>query len=68
MVTGMANIRRGGGQLQPSASLVYVAEVTQGKIAAYAIPWAPQLHNAGKPMQSQMVLIAVAPFRGPTAR
>lgn len=63
MVTGMANIRRGGGQLQPSASLIYVAEITTGRIAAYAIPWAPQLHNAGKPMNSPMVLIAVAPFR-----
>jgi hypothetical protein len=68
MVTGMANIRRGGSQLQPSASVLYVAEVTTGRIAAYAIPWSASLHNAGKPMQQPLVLIASAPFRGPMPR
>ena len=39
MVTGMANLRRGGGSpLQPSNAMCYVAEITSGKVAAYAVP------------------------------
>ncbi|MGD9648601.1 MAG: hypothetical protein AB7U73_23015 [Pirellulales bacterium] len=64
MVTGVANLRRsGGGQFRPSASVVYVAELTTGKIAAYSVPWRPDIHNAGAPFQGQMILLDVAPFR-----
>ena len=40
MVTGMADIRpQAGASVRPSASVLYVAETTTGKVAAYAIPW-----------------------------
>ncbi|MHC4179830.1 MAG: hypothetical protein ACYSWU_20165 [Planctomycetota bacterium] len=48
MVTGMANLRRGTGRLRPSLSAVYVAEVTTGKVAAYAIPWSKNAHASGQ--------------------
>ena len=42
MVTGMAGLRRAGGsRQQPSSAVCYVAEITSGKIVAYAIPWSP---------------------------
>ena len=48
MVTGMANLRRGTGRLRPSLAAVYVAEVTSGKVAAYAIPWSKNAHASGQ--------------------
>jgi hypothetical protein len=45
MVTGVAGLRRAGGsRQQPSNAICYVAEVTSGKVAAYAIPWLPLEH------------------------
>lgn len=64
MVTGVANLRRsGGGQFRPGASVVYIAELTSGKIAAYAVPWRPDIHNAGAPFQGEIGLLDVAQFR-----
>ena len=52
MVTGVADLRRiGGSNVQPSASVVYVAELTTGRIAAYAVPWNPTLHKQGAAFQ-----------------
>ena len=48
LVTGMHNLRRGAARMQPSASLVYVAEITTGKVAAYATPWNKAAHAAGQ--------------------
>ena len=68
MVTGMASLRRGGSRLQPSLSVVYVAEVTTGNVAAYVIPWSPAMHNANQPMVQPMVPVAVTRFRPAAAR
>jgi hypothetical protein len=38
MVTGMADMRKGG-QGQLGSSVVYIAEFTSGQIMAYALPW-----------------------------
>ena len=38
MVTGMADMRKGG-QGQLGSSVVYIAEFTSGQIVAYALPW-----------------------------
>ena len=38
MVTGMADMRKGG-QGQLGSSIVYVAEYTSGQIMAYGLPW-----------------------------
>ncbi|OHB68547.1 MAG: hypothetical protein A2V70_07680 [Planctomycetes bacterium RBG_13_63_9] len=63
MTTGMANLRRGGSRMQPSLSVVYVAEVTTGKVAAYSIPWNPAAHNMGRPINQAMLLLDVTLFR-----
>lgn len=68
MVTGMANLRRGGAQLQPSSAVVYVAEVTTGNVAAYAIPWSPPLHAANRPIMQPLVRVAVSKFRAAATR
>ena len=39
MVTGLANLRRGPTQFQPGESVIYVAEVSSGMLAAYAVRW-----------------------------
>jgi len=64
MVTGMCNLRRGGGsRLQPSAAMCYVAEITSGKLAAYAVPWSPSQYAAGQPQNNALVLVGVTRFR-----
>ncbi|MBX7164766.1 MAG: hypothetical protein K1X74_00335 [Pirellulales bacterium] len=63
MVTGGANIRRAGGQLQPAASIVYVAELTSGKVAAYMAPWARQSQNSGQGFKGTLVKLDVGQFR-----
>jgi hypothetical protein len=63
MVTGIANLRRGGVRLQPSRSVVYVAEITTGNVAAYAIPWDRAMHNMGRMVNKPMVLLDVTRFR-----
>lgn len=64
MVTGMANLRRAGGsRVQPSAAMCYVAEVSSGKVAAYAIPWSPPMYAASQMQNGALVLVAATPFR-----
>jgi hypothetical protein len=65
MVTGMAALRRAGGtRQQPSAAVCYVAEITSGRMAAFAIPWSPNLYNAGQTQQGELLLVGPAiPFR-----
>jgi len=63
MVTGVVNLRRQGGQLQPSTSVVYVAELTSGKVAAYMTPYLKQTINSGKTYQGEMVALDVRQFR-----
>jgi hypothetical protein len=67
MVTGIDHLRREGGtRMQPSSSLCYVAEVTSGKVAAYAIPWSPSMHAANQPNVQLLAPVAVTSFRPPT--
>lgn len=62
MVTGIARIvGRGGGAGRGTESLLYVAELTTGKVAAYAVPFAGQ--NPRGPVQGQFLLADVAVFR-----
>ena len=64
MVTGTAILRRGTGRLRPSAAAVYVAEVTTGKVAAYAIPWSKNAHASGQIMgPAPLMPLAVTRFR-----
>ena len=68
MVTGVADIRRGRSRVRPSAAVIYVAELTTGKVGAYAIPWAPERHNAGARFSGSLVRLDVTEFRAAAIR
>ena len=64
MVTGIADLSRGTtGQVQPSTSVVYVAEITTGKLAAYGIPWNRTAWTAGRPQMDALRLVGAMPLR-----
>jgi hypothetical protein len=64
LVTGLCNLRRGGGtRLQPSSAMCYVAEVTSGKVAAYTIPWSPSQYAAGQPQSGEIKRVSMTRFR-----
>lgn len=63
MVTGMADLRRGAARMRPSLAVVYVAEITSGKVAAYAIPWAPEARAIGRVVKMPLVRLDVTQFR-----
>ncbi len=67
MVTGMVTLRRAGGsRLQPSNSICYVAEITTGMVAAYAIAWSPSMYKANQPQSGDLNCIGITHFRQPT--
>ncbi len=64
MVTGMTSPRAGSSRLRPSLAAVYVAEVSSGWVAAYAIPWSKSARTAGQAMgMSPLVPLAKTRFR-----
>jgi hypothetical protein len=64
MTTGTVDLRRSGGKTASlSRSLVYIAELQCGKVAAYAIPWSSSAWNAGQVMRGQITLLSVGRFR-----
>lgn len=63
LVTGNTIFRPNAGALQPGNSVVYVAEVTSGKLVAYNVPWSPNFANIGNPMRKAMSKLDVLPFR-----
>ncbi len=63
MVTGVANLQRTGAAMQPGQSICYVAEITTGRVAAYAVPWNAAMRNRTAPMQTGLLLLGVMPFR-----
>jgi hypothetical protein len=63
MVTGVSSLRRGGSRMQLSRAVVYVAEVTSGKVGAYAVPWNPSMAAAGQRMVGNLIPVAVDQFR-----
>jgi hypothetical protein len=65
MVTGVINLRRTGRQ-QFGNSFCYVAEITTGKMAAYAVPWVASAFSSGQAQTGSLVLVSKAPFRHPT--
>ena len=68
---GLVALRRGGGsRQQPSSAMCYVAEVTSGKVAAYAIPGRPRCMppascRAGSCVRSASPASAKSPARAP---
>lgn len=68
MVSGMAELRRGAAQARPSAAIVYVAEATTGRVAAYFIPWVSGQRAANVPVEAPLQLLNVTKFRTATVR
>jgi len=68
MVTGLSDIRRGAARMRPSRAAVYVAEITSGKVAAYAIPWDQQSHASGRPTKGTLIPLDVTRFRTAAVR
>jgi hypothetical protein len=66
MVSGAANFRGGSGNQRPANSIIYVAEMTSGKVAAYAIPWSSQRPTA--PTMVPLQLIGAFSFRDNVVR
>ena len=66
MVTGMVGLRRGGGNRTPaSAAVCYVAEISSGKMAAYAVPWSASMYSSGQAQNGQLFLVGETRFRTP---
>jgi hypothetical protein len=66
MVTGMVGLRRGGGnRAQLSNAICYVAEITSGKLAAYAVQWSPSMYSSGQAQNGQLFLVGETRFRTP---
>lgn len=63
MVTGTVDMPRGTARFQYSRSVVYVADATTGRVAAYTIPWNSSLHAAGTPQYGQFQPLDVKEFR-----
>lgn len=63
MVTGDSIFRVNGGQIQPGNSVVYVAEMTSGRVAAYAVPWSRAYAIGNRPIKAPMVLLDTMTFR-----
>jgi hypothetical protein len=58
MVTGIASLRRSGGtRQQPSNAMCYVADVSSGVVAAYAIPWSPPMYAAGQIQTGPLAMV-----------
>jgi hypothetical protein len=63
MVTGYADMPRGMNNFQFAQSIVYVADVTTGSVAAYTIPWNSTFQAAGRPQYGEFQPLDVQQFR-----
>ena len=65
MVTGVCDLAARGrvGNVMPSRSVLYVADVTSGKACAYAVPFTAGQHAAGIPVVLRLAPICDFPIR-----
>jgi len=66
MTTGLCDLTRGtgrGGNMLPSRSVLYVADVTSGMAGVYALPYNSTMHVSGRPSAGELVLITGFPIR-----
>jgi len=68
IVTGINDLRRGGSRLRPSIGVCYVAEITSGRVAAYAVRWDATAHAAGQMTNDEIILLDVKQFRTAAVR
>ncbi len=69
MTTGNCDLnRRGGGQVQPSRAVLFIADVASGMCGAYGVPYNSARHNAGLPdLGGNIALVCGFPIRKITA-
>lgn len=63
MVTGIADFQRLPGNPQLGATVIYIAEITSGKLLAYGIPWMHQQANSLQPVEAPFLPLDVGQFR-----
>jgi len=63
MVTGLAQLPRGRGNVQFGASLIYIAEATSGEVHSYALPFNTSLNAKGEYQRGSLVHVAGGSFR-----
>jgi hypothetical protein len=63
IVTGFADMPRGRSNFQFAKSIVYVAEASSGKVAAYTIPWNSANQASGAAQKGEFQPLDVAAFR-----
>src|SRR5690606_28056062 len=63
MVTGTQNFRRGAGGVQMGSSVLYVAELTTGKMIALGFPWSRALRSSPQPYTGAFMKLDVVPYR-----
>lgn len=68
MVTGRIDSRKVAGNVQPSLSVVYIAELTTGKMAAYTIPWSRAAFTSNVPVRAAMMPVDIMQFRNVAVR
>jgi len=63
MVTGVADLRPTGQKLKMGRSVVYVAEVNSGFVAAYGVPFDPSAQSQGRGVSASFIPLDAAKFR-----
>jgi len=63
MVTGAANFSGGGVANNIGETVVYVGDGNSGNVAAYAVPWNPNLGSRNAPQQGSLILLGMGKAR-----
>ncbi len=63
VVTGTQNFRLRAGSMQMANSVVYVAELTSGRLAAYALPWNRGIRGVPQPKVGTFMPLDMVQFR-----
>jgi hypothetical protein len=63
MVTGQAAFRNMSGNMRLASSVVYVADATSGRFAAYSIPWNRAAASSNMAQASPMILLGTGDAR-----
>ncbi len=68
LVAGNQAFRRSPGGVQLGDNVVYVAELTSGKLAAYGVPWSRQLRSTTAGATNSFIPLDVTQFRNVVIR
>jgi hypothetical protein len=63
MVTGVTDMRRGSGVNKLGKGVIYITELTSGKIGAYSIPFNPTMFAALKTINDHLIPLDAVPSR-----